>query len=640
MTFKPLYKNFIIVLAADLLLLTGALYAAHLIRFDFDVPPYFLASFYRMLPYVLIAKIACFYYFDLYRGMWRYTSIADLINIIKAVSVSTLLIFCFFLLKYRFVGFSRSIFLIDWCLTILFVSGFRLVVRIYFETIGTGNSWLETLRSIIIPFKRKIPGARNLLIIGAGDCGEKIFREIRDNARLLYNIVGFLDDNPSKVGMKIHGVPVISDIRDIEAAAQKVNADEALIAIPSANSKEIRRIVEICKESGLKFKTIPGMGELINGKVTVNAIREVAYRDLLGREIIKLEEEKIGVHLKDQNILVTGAGGSIGSELCRQICRFKPQKVILFERAESPLHAIELELKQAYKEVKVVPILGDIQDKNQLNKAFEANRPHIVFHAAAYKHVPMLEIQPWKAIDNNVLGTKNLIEISTTSGVARFVFVSTDKAVRPANVMGASKRLSEMLVQGQNGCGLSDTKFMIVRFGNVVGSVGSVVPLFKKQIQMGGPVTVTHPEVTRFFMTIPEACQLILQAGAMGNGGEIFILDMGTSIKIDDMARDLIRLSGFEPDVDIKIEYVGLRPGEKLYEELITEGENIVPTRHEKIMVLKGIECDLELLNGKIDDLAHFAVEQDGEQVKMKLKQILPEYDSKAGAGHPPPSRS
>jgi len=636
MKFKHLYKNFFIVLSIDLFLLAGSLYAAYLIRFDFNIPDDFLGSFFRMLPFVLITKISCFYFFDLYRGMWRYTSIADLMNIIKAASVGSLLIICFILLKYRFVGFSRSIFLLDWCLTILFISGFRLVVRIYFETAGIGKSWLETLRSIIIPLKRKIPGTRNLLIIGAGDCGEKIFREIRDNAKLQYSLVGFLDDNPDKVGMKIHGIPVLSYISDITAAAKKVEADEALIAIPSANSKDMRRIVEICDKSGLKFKTIPGMGELINGKVTVNAIREVAYRDLLGREIIKLEEEKIVDNFRKKIVMVTGAGGSIGSELCRQICRFKPQKIILFERAESPLHAIELELKQDFKDVKVVPILADIQDRNQLEKAFEFNLPQIVFHAAAYKHVPMLELLPWKAIDNNVLGTKNLIEISTKNNVARFVFVSTDKAVRPANIMGASKRLSEMLVQGQNACGLSQTRFMIVRFGNVVDSIGSVMPLFKKQIQKGGPVTVTHPEVTRFFMTIPEACQLILQTGVMGNGGEIFILDMGTPIKIDDMARDLIRLSGFEPDVDIKIEYVGLRPGEKLYEELITEGENIVPTRHEKIMVLKGIECNLEALNGKIDELAQLAGEQVGDKIKSKLKEIVPEYDSKAGAGHPP----
>ena len=639
MRFKQLYKNFFIVMGVDILLFIGSFYVAHLIRFEFDISAYYLTAFYRVLPFVLITKITCFYFFDLYRGMWRYTSIGDLLNIVKAVSVSTLIITFFILIRYHFSGFSRSVFLIDWCLTILFIAGFRLVVRIYFETTGGGLTWLDTIRSFIGPLKRNIPGSNNLLIIGAGDCGEKILREIRDNARLQYNVVGFLDDNPAKIGMKIHGVSVLSGISDIKLAAGKVSADEALIAIPSANSIEIRRIVKACERSGLNFKTIPGMGELINGQITVNAIREVAYRDLLGREIIKLEEDKIGAHLKDQNVLVTGAGGSIGSELCRQICRFEPEKIILFERAESPLHAIELELKQAYKEVQVFSILGDIQDKNELKIAFEANRPHIVFHAAAYKHVPMLELQPWKAIDNNILGTKNLIEVSTKNNVARFVFVSTDKAVRPANVMGASKRLSEMLVQGQNGCELSDTKFMIVRFGNVVGSVGSVVPLFKKQIQRGGPVTVTHPDVTRFFMTIPEACQLILQAGSMGEGGEIFILDMGTPIKIADMARDLIRLSGFEPDLDIKIEYIGLRPGEKLYEELITEDENIVPTHHDKIMVLKGVDCDLQLLNGKVDELVNFALEQNGEKVKLNLKEIVPEYDSKTGAGHPRSSR-
>ena len=477
-------------------------------------------------------------------------------------------------------------------------------------------------------FKEKSADTKNLLIIGAGDGGEKIYREIRANAGLQYRVVGFLDDDPAKIGKKIHGVPVLGRINELQKAVSKVKADEALIAIPSASGTQIRKILEHCKNGGIVFKTIPGYGELINGRVTINSIREVAYRDLLGREIIKLEEENIAAYLKDQNVLVTGAGGSIGSELCRQICRFQPAKIILFERAESPLYAIELELRQNFNNVDVVPVLADIQDKKQLEKAFEAHQPRIVFHAAAYKHVPMLELLPWKAIDNNVIGTKNLIEITAEHNVERFVFVSTDKAVRPANVMGASKRLAESLVQGHNGCGLSETKFMIVRFGNVVGSIGSVVPLFKDQIKKGGPVTVTHPDVTRFFMTIPEACQLILQAGVLGDGGEIFILDMGTPIKIVDMARDLIRLSGFEPDVDIKIEYIGLRPGEKLYEELITEGENIVPTRHEKIMVLKGIECDSALLDGKIDELVHFAEEQDGEQVKRKLKQIVPEYKS------------
>jgi len=628
MKYKLLYKNFFVILGMDILILASSLYIAHLVRFDFDIPQQFLMSFFWILPFVLVIKIASFFYFDLYRGMWRYTSVADLVNIIKASTISTLFIFCFILLRYGFIGFPRSVFLIDWCFTILFIAGFRLTVRIFFEISAKSLSWIDILQSFVGIAKKKIPGTKNLLIIGAGDCGEKIFREIRDNARLQYNVVGFLDDNPAKVGMKIHGVSVIDDAGGIKSIAQKVKADEALIAIPSANSQQMRRLVGILDKCGLDFKTIPGMGELINGKITVNAIREVAYQDLLGREIIKIEEEKIGANLKDRAVLVTGAGGSIGSELCRQICRFQPKKIILFERAESPLHAIELELKQSFKGVEVVPVLADILDANQLSKAFDKHMPHIVFHAAAYKHVPMLEIQPWKAIDNNVIGTKNLIEVAVEYNVERFVFVSTDKAVRPANVMGASKRMAESLVQGQNGCGLSKTRFMIVRFGNVVGSVGSVVPLFKKQIQEGGPVTVTHPDVTRFFMTIPEACQLILQAAAMGNGGEIFILDMGTPIKIVDMARDLIRLSGFEPDVDIKIDYIGLRPGEKLYEELITEGENIVPTSHEKIMVLKGIDCNLELLNDKIDELAYEAAQQDGEKIKLKLSEIVPDYRS------------
>ena len=628
MRFRFIYKNFFLILATDTLFLICSLYFAHLVRFDFDIPQQYLMSFLGILPFVLVVKIASFFYLDLYRGMWRYTSVADLINIIKASTISTLFIFCYILLRYGFIGFPRSVFLIDWCFTILFISGFRLAIRIFFETNSKNEPWWDILLSFLGTNKKKIPGCNNLLIIGAGDCGEKIFREIRDNARLRYNVVGFLDDNPSKIGMKIHGVSVLSDTNDIESIAQKVDADEALIAVPSANSQQMRRMVGILEKSGLDFKTIPSMGELIDGNVTVNAIREVDYRDLLGREIIELEEEKIGAYLREQNVMVTGAGGSIGSELCRQICRFQPENIILFERAESPLHAIELELKQNFKNACVIPILADIQDKNQLNKAFEVHHPSIVFHAAAYKHVPMLEIQPWKAIDNNIVGTKNLMEVSIAHNIAKFVFVSTDKAVRPANVMGASKRLAETMIQSQIGCGLSQTNFMIVRFGNVVGSVGSVVPLFKKQIQEGGPVTVTHPEVTRFFMTIPEASQLILQAGAMGEGGEIFILDMGTPIKIGDMARDLIRLSGFEPGVDIKIEYTGLRPGEKLYEELITEGENVVPTRHEKILVLKGTECDLELLNGKIDELVHLAEEQLGDQIKSKLKEIVPEYES------------
>jgi len=622
MKFRLFYKNFFIVLAIDLLLLAASFYGAHLVRFDFDIPSNTCLSIKWFLPFVITIKVIIFYFFDLYRGMWRYTSLADLFNIIKASTLSTLVIISIVLFKTRFQGFSRGVFVIDWCLTILFISAFRLSVRIYFEHLNKEQFW----KTVSLSFFKKHSGRKNLLIIGAGDCGEKIYREIRDNARLRYNVVGFLDDNSAKIGKKIHGIPVLSDIRDMQEVVNKIKADEALIAIPSANSNQMRNIVEHCKESNINFKTIPGMGELIDGKVTINAIREVAYRDLLGREVIELDEKQIGAYLKGQTILVTGAGGSIGSELCRQICRFRPECVLLFERAETPLYEIELELKQNFAGINIVALLADVQDKKQIEKAFENYRPQTVFHAAAYKHVPMLELQPWKVIKNNVLGTANIVEITNKFKVERFVFVSTDKAVRPANVMGASKRVAEMLVQSQNGCGLSQTRFMIVRFGNVVGSVGSVVPLFRKQIEKGGPVTVTHPEATRYFMTIPESCQLILQTGAMGKGGEIFILKMGTPIRIDDMARDLIRLSGFEPDVDIKIEYIGLRPGEKLNEELIIEGEGILPTTHEKIMVLKGMECNLQLLDGNINELATSAEEQNREKIIAKLREIVPEY--------------
>jgi FlaA1/EpsC-like NDP-sugar epimerase len=339
-----------------------------------------------------------------------------------------------------------------------------------------------------------------------------------------------------------------------------------------------------------------------------------------------LEEKRIGAYLQEACVLVTGAGGSIGSELCRQIVRFRPRKLVLFERAESPLYEIELDLRQRAPQVEVVPILGDILDETLLEQAFRRQRPSTVFHAAAYKHVPMLEMQPWRAVTNNIQGTARVVAAANRHAVDRLVFVSTDKAVRPANVMGASKRVAEMLVQCQRNQTQARTKFMIVRFGNVVGSVGSVVPLFKRQIEHGGPVTVTHPEVTRYFMTIPEASQLILQAGSMGEGNEIFILDMGTPIKIVDMARDLIRLSGFEPDVDIKIEYIGLRPGEKLYEELITVGEGIVPTAHAKILVLRGQECRLDDLQAGIRRLLELAERQDADGIRTALQGMLPEY--------------
>ena len=623
---RSIYKNFLIVLAIDVLLVAFSWYLANLLLFNFDIPPDSLTAMARLVPIMLGVKIITFHMFDLYRGMWRYTSIDDLLSIIKASGISSLIIVTLVAFTHGLAGFGRAAFVIDWVLTIFLTAGYRLGIRVYFW-LGPRDR-LASFRSLTL-FKLKKgerSGAKKILILGAGDCGEKIYREIQDNASLRYEVVGFLDDDLTKVGKLLHGVPILGTTAELKSLVQRIGAEEALIATPSATAAQMRALLAHCEESGLPFKTVPGMGELIDGRVSVKAIRDVDYRDLLGREVIRLDEDRIAAYLEKARVLVTGAGGSIGSELCRQICRFDPSCLILYERAESPLYEIDVELRADYPDAKVVSVLGDIRDRSQLSRALSDYQPQVVFHAAAYKHVPMMELQPWKAVRNNILGTRHVMHISMAHGVERFVLVSTDKAVRPVNVMGATKRMAEMLVQGQSGCDPTKTKFMTVRFGNVVGSVGSVVPLFKKQIERGGPVTVTHPEMTRYFMTIPEACQLILQAGAMGEGGEIFILDMGTPVKIVDMARDLIRLSGFEPDVDIKIEFVGLRPGEKLFEELITSGEGIAPTSHEKIMVLRGKTCDEVSLNGAIDELAKLAYEQDGAAIKSKLQEIVEDY--------------
>ncbi len=635
MNIQNLHRNLLIIFFADILLVLAAWYGAHILRFNFQFPigPLKLAT--QAIPLVIGAKILSFCLFHLYKGMWRYSSIDDLFRILMASGLGSLILIAAFIFRFGPKSVARSVFAIDFMLTVVLLTGCRLSVRMFFQTIRK-DPMVEHL-SVGQIFKRngRPHKTKNLLIIGAGDYGEKIFREIRDNSRLRYRVVGFVDDDRSKIGRQIHGIPVLGPTSDIGAIARRLNAGEVLIAISSLSSREMRAIVSACEASDIPFKTLPGMGELIDGNVSLRAVREVAYRDLLGREVIHLDEQRIGSYLDGARVMVTGAGGSIGSELCRQICRFRPASLILFEQAESPLYEIEMEMTKRFSEVNVIPLLADIRNRHQLLAAFETHAPQVVFHAAAYKHVPMLEAHPWAAVHNNVIGTRNVVDFAHRFGVERFVFVSTDKAVRPSNAMGASKRAAELLVQSQNLCRLSPTRFITVRFGNVVGSVGSVVPLFKKQIESGGPVTVTHPDVIRYFMTIPEACQLILQAGAMGKGGEIFILDMGRPVKILDMARDLITMSGFEPDTDIAIEFIGLRPGEKLYEELITEGENIVPTRHQKIMVLRGQSCNPALLNGNIDTLARLADAHDGPGIRAKLREIVPEYVTASAAGRP-----
>lgn len=420
--------------------------------------------------------------------------------------------------------------------------------------------------------------------MGAGGAGEKTVRELTENQALPYRVVGLVDDDPGKKGKAIHNVPVLGQIDSLAEIVNEHKVEEIFIAIPSATSKEMRKIVGACESCGVGFKTLPSIGELIDGKVSIKDLRDVQYEDLLGRPTVKLDIRGIEGYLKDKCVLVTGAGGSIGSELCRQIVRFNPETVVLMDLSETNLYAIQMELEHRVGYLRYIPVLGKVQDHDLLGKVLHRYAPQVVFHAAAYKHVPMLEANPWEAVFNNIIGTRVVMEQSQMHNVDRFVLISTDKAVRPTNVMGASKRVCEMLLQSQP---TLDTLFVGVRFGNVTGSSGSVIPLFRDQIARGGPVTVTHPEITRFFMTIPEASRLILQAGGFGSGGEIFILEMGTPVKIAEMARELIILSGKDPDRDIKIEFTGLRPGEKLYEELITEGEGIVATQHKDIMVLK-----------------------------------------------------
>ena len=579
----------------------------------------------RHSSFFILCKIPVFYIFGLYRGMWRYTSTADLINIIKAVCVSSGFIIMSVLYLNRFTGFSRSVFFMDGVFTFLFLCLHRGTIRYLLQN-KEFTSWL------IQDDER--PGKIRLLLIGAGAAAEKVIREIHDNTNVPYEVVALVDDDKSKHGLKIHGIPIVGGLNNLQECIERTKTEELLITVASASAEQMQRIVDLCQKSKTKFKVLPNMGEIIRGKLSVTSSREIAYKDLLGRPAVHLDQKEIGRYLTGQTVLVTGAGGSIGSELCRQIIRFEPKKIILLDAGEENLYKIQMELHHNLQFLDYVPILSKIQNKALLNAIFIKYAPSVVFHAAAYKHVPLVEANPWEAVFNNVFATKNLIEATIANKVERFVLVSTDKAVRPTNVMGATKRVTELLMLAYCNEQVTDfsvtnqnvTTFMAVRFGNVLGSSGSVIPLFKSQIERGGPVTVTDPEMTRYFMSIEEAAQLILQAGAMGAGGEIFILKMGSSVKIVKLAHDLIKLMGHEPEQEIKIQFTGLRPGEKLYEELITEGEGIVPTKHEKIMVLQGDGRSKEDLEKLLTRLARTAASHDAPGIKEVLQAIIPEY--------------
>jgi FlaA1/EpsC-like NDP-sugar epimerase len=473
--------------------------------------------------------------------------------------------------------------------------------------------------------KRAIEGVRHrVLLIGAGEAGVLVAREIRNRPDLGLHPVGFIDDNPFKVGTSIGGLHVLGTTATIAEIAERKRVKRALITIANASGQQIRRISELCRAAGLDTKIIPGIYEIVGSTVNLSRIREIAIEDLLRREPVQLDEEIVGGTIQGRVVLVTGAGGSIGSELCRQVCRFGPQRLVLVERFENALFEIHRELVSAFPHLQIEPRVGDVCDVARMEQVFSSTKPALVFHAAAHKHVPMMERNPGEAVKNNVGGTRNVAQLADRFGVERFVLISTDKAVNPSSVMGATKRVAEIYLQALSQ--RSQTRFVTVRFGNVLGSAGSVVPIFREQIARGGPVTVTHPEMTRYFMTIPEASQLVLQAGAMGNGGEIFILDMGEPVRIVDLARDLIVLSGLRPMDDIEIRFSGIRPGEKLFEELSTDAEHADKTRHPKIFIGRIDPHDLNSVVGALGTLLATADSDDPEQVRAALADLVPEY--------------
>jgi len=580
-------------------------------HFDRWFQPFFLP----LLPLVLIIKTVVFARMELFRGTWRYVGMRDLWSITMATHISTFFfVICYFALAHLRPDFfnarpqfPQSVFLLDWGATIGVLSGARILVRLYYEEIRQVST----------------AGQRQCLILGAGDTGEALLREILRMRQERYDIVGFLDDDPAKRGTRIHGVPVLGKIAETKAMCEKHQIEELLLAMPSASQKALRRIVEQCGGMNVLFRTIPAMEAVIEGKVTVSQIRDVSIRDLLGREQVKLDQAQISNDIRGEVVMVTGAGGSIGSELCRQIARFGPRRLVLIEQAENNLFEIDRNLQHQFPEVPRVPYVADICDGARLDHVLDTEKPALLFHAAAHKHVPMMEINVGEAIKNNILGTKTVANAAKKHGVRRFVMISTDKAVNPTSVMGCTKRVAEMYIQQLRQD--SSTQFMTVRFGNVLGSSGSVVPIFAKQIAAGGPVTVTDPKMTRYFMTIPEASQLVLQAGIMGKDGDIFVLDMGEPVKIVDLAREMITLSGLRPGEDVEITFTGIRPGEKLYEELSVTGENVGPTTHEKIYVWRNKKEDWQRICKAMDELIAQADELDHEQLRRRLSDMVPE---------------
>ncbi len=592
-------------------IVAAAVIIAFLLRFPMETTGDNLADYWWVIPVSVVVRIVCFRLFGLYSWVWYYLGVREVLQIASAVTMGSIAVGAIALAATGF-DFPETLLITEWLTVMAGIGGERLFIRVYREHAARLES----------PARSDLK--KRLLIVGAGDAALAITRELHRRPSLGYELVGYSDDDARKLGQTVHGVTVLGAIGTISELVKRHRLDEVIIAIPSASAEQMRRIVAQCQEAGVKYRTLPALRQIIGGNVTFSRIREVEVEDLLRREPYQPDLNGLASYIKGSRILVTGAAGSIGSELCRQIAELDPALLIMFDIGENGLYEIDLEMRQRHPGLAMETVIGNVRSRDKADAMMKLHHPNVVFHAAAHKHVPMMEINPDEAVLNNIVGTRVWLEAADRHGVERFVFVSTDKAVNPTSVMGASKRVAGMMVQCQSQ--KSRTKFMVVRFGNVLGSNGSVVPLFRKQIASGGPVTVTHPEMVRYFMTIGEAARLIIQAGALGNGGEVFVLDMGQPVKIMDMARDMIKLSGLREGEDIKIEFTGVRPGEKLYEEPLTQMEGTTATRYEKIFQARLDDCDQDDLRRGVEDLERLARGRDTEGIKHKLQELVPSY--------------
>lgn len=597
----------------DILLTVASILGAYALRLELGALFfYYLPSAYWMIGVSLLVKIPIYYFYGMYRRLWGYASTRELQLIVVSVSSASVIVAVIMILLLTFKvfnGFPRSVLVIDWLLSIFLIGGARLVMRLLADSMSSTST--------------KTNLAKRTLVIGAGDAGALVVRELQKNSELNLQPVGFLDDNPSKMLQQIHGVPVIGTLADINKVIEHKKIEEVIIAIPSSGGKVIRMIADVCRLKGIPFRTMPGIYELLGGKLSISRLREVDITDLLRRQPAHMKEDLIGETLTGKRVMVTGAGGSIGRELCRQIARWNPSRLILLGHGENSIFESLVEIQEAFPSLAITPIIADVRDYERILNNFETHQPEVVFHAAAHKHVPLMEMNIDEAVDNNVRGTRNVVCACEKCGVKRLVMISTDKAIRPANIMGATKRLSEMMVL--DAARRTGNSYCVVRFGNVLGSRGSVVPLFKHQIAKGGPVTITHPDMKRYFMTIPEAVYLVLQAAGMGKGGETFVLNMGQQVRILDLAEDLIRLSGLEPNKDIDIVFTGIRPGEKLSEDLWEEGDKFEPTIHPDIYQFDDpTNLQGKKLQEKIAQLLDLAEKGKSEEIIRLIDETIP----------------